>query len=191
MENSTTRKVKVTVRDKYSLQLLMEKLETEGEVEVILEMEDTKQNYSTLTHSPEILDWDFITAGKPRQDKEEKAIHEKVFNALLSKEEGILKGIEPGNWNQVAWRIENVWRAALKSPAVLFQSDFFWKVIDQVSQYSPTPEHAILVKLSEARWSDWEWENVDQDLTEILNSEWKELGKKSLVELSRTIYGKS
>jgi len=181
MENSTTRKVKVTVRDKYSLQLLMEKLETEGEVEVILEMEDTKQNYSTLTHSPEILDWDFITAEKPRQE-DEKAI---------GKVEGILKGIEPGDWNKVAWRIENVWRAALKSPAVLFQSDFFWKVIDQVSQYSPTPEHAILVKLSEARWSDWEWENVDQDLTEILNSEWKELGKKSLVELSRTIYGKS
>ena len=103
-----------------------------------------------------------------------------------------MKGIEPGDWNGLTWRIESVWRAALKSPAVLFQSDFFWKVLEQVSQFnSPTPEHAILVKLSEARWSGWKWEDVDEDLTQILNNEWKSgMGKKSLTELSRCIYGK-
>ena len=102
-----------------------------------------------------------------------------------------MEGIEPYDWNGLTWRIESVWRAALKSPAVLFQSDFFWKVLEQVSQFnSPTPEHAILVKLSEARWSGWKWEDIDLDLTQILNHEWKDgMGKKSLTELSRLIYG--
>jgi hypothetical protein len=116
---------------------------------------------------------------------------DKPYKPSQPKEEGILKGIEPGDWNGLTWRIESVWRAALKSPAVLFQSDFFWKVLEQVSQFnSPTPEHAILVKLSEARWSGWKWEDVDEDLTQILNSEWKGMGKKSLTGLSRSIYGK-
>jgi hypothetical protein len=116
----------------------------------------------------------------------------KIVKPQEKVEDGILKGIEPRDWNKVAWRIESVWRAALKSPAVLYQSEFFWKVLEQVSQFnSPTPEHAILVKLSEARWSGWDWEEVDEDLTQILNSEWKSgMGKKSLTELSRAIYAK-
>ena len=174
MEDNTIRKIRVTLRDKDSLLLLMKELETgKGEVNVELMIKDSKSNYSLLATFPSILDWDFITAEESRQEIE-----------------GILRGIEPGNWNGVAWRIENVWRAALKSPAVLFQSDFFWKVLEQVSSNIPTPEHALLVKLSEARWSDWKWEDVDEDLTQILNTEWKKgLGKKSLTELSRVVYG--
>lgn len=190
MEDSTTRKIKVTVRDKDSLLLLLDQLETgRGEVDVELVIKDTKQNYSLLATSPSVLDWDFITAEEPRQDDDEEV--EMTYNTL-EHEEGILKGIEPGDWNGLTWRIENVWRAALKSPAVLFQSDFFWKVLEQVSQFnSPTPEHAILVKLSEARWSGWGWADIDEDLTQILNHEWKNgMGKKSLTELSRSIYGK-
>ena len=177
MEDNTARKIKVTLRDKESLILFLNELETgRGEVMVELEMKDTKDNYSLLTHSSRILDWDFITAGETKQKPTE----------------GILRGIEPGDWNGLTWRIESVWRAALKSPAVLFQSEFFWKVLEQVSQFnSPTPEHAILVKLSEARWSGWKWEDVDEDLTQILNNEWKSgMGKKSLTELSKCIYGK-
>ena len=209
MEDNTVRKIKLVLRDKDSLLLLLDQLETgRGEVEVELMIKDTKSNYSLLATSPSVLDWDFITAEEPRQEdfvvgvtgegKNDVTKTDSDFLTLTSptvqKEEtgGILKGIEPGNWNQVAWRIESVWRAALKSPAVLFQSDFFWKVLEQVSQFnSPTPEHAILVKLSEARWSGWKWEDVDEDLTQILNSEWKSgMGKKSLTELSRNIYGK-
>ena len=200
MEDNTIRKIKVTLRDKDSLLLLLDQLEiSKGEVNVELVIKDTKFNYSLLARSPEVLDWDFITAEKSRQKDFVVGVRNDVTNSefLTSQTaqkpaEGILKGIEPGNWNQVAWRIENVWRAALKSPAVLFQSDFFWKVLEQVSQFnSPTPEHAILVKLSEARWSDWKWEDVDEDLTQILNNEWKSgMGKKSLTELSRNIYGK-
>ena len=178
MEDSTIRKIKVTLRDKESLILFLNELETgQGEVEAVVEMKDTKANYSLLTHSSRILDWDFITAGETKQKPTE----------------GILRGIEPGDWNGVAWRIEGIWKAALKSPAVLFQSDFFWKVLEQVSQFnSPTPEHAILVKLSEARWSGWEWKDVEEDITKILNIEWKNgMGKKSLTELSRIIYGRN
>ena len=189
MENSTIRKIKVTVRDKDSLLLLLDQLEiSKGEVNVELVIKDTKQNYSLLARSPSVLDWDFITAEEPRQDDDEEV--EMTYNKE-EHEEGILKGIEPGDWNGLVWRIESVWRAALKSPAVLFQSDFFWKVLEQVSQFTPTPEHAILVKLSEARWSDWGWADIDEDLTQILNHEWKNgMGKKSLTELSRSIYGK-
>ena len=192
MEDSTIRKIRVTVRDKDSLLLLLDQLEiSKGEVNVELVIKDSKSNYSLLARSPEVLDWDFITAEEPRQS--ESVMEEDVYNEIVkTQENGILKGIEPGDWNKVAWRIENVWKAALKSPAVLYQSDFFWKVLEQVSQFnSPTPEHAILVKLSEARWSGWDWEEVDEDLTQILNSEWKSgMGKKSLTELSRAIYGK-
>jgi len=208
MEDSTTRKIKVTLRDKESLILLLEELETgRGEVNVELVIKDTKTNYSLLARSPEILDWDFITAEKSRQEdfvvgvtgegRDDVTKTDSEFLTLTSQTEqnpaeGILKGIKPGDWNGVAWRIESVWRAALKSPAVLYQSDFFWKVLEQVSQFnSPTPEHAILVKLSEARWSEWEWEDVNQDLTKILNNEWKNgMGKKSLTELSKIIYGR-
>jgi hypothetical protein len=192
MEDNTIRKIKVVLRDKDSLLLLLDQLEVgRGEVEVELVIKDTKTNYSLLATSPSVLDWDFITAEKPRQEIIDLDTYT-LKPGYEGKEEGILKGVEPGNWNQVAWRIESVWRAALKSPAVLFQSDFFWKVLEQVSQFnSPTPEHAILVKLSEARWSGWKWENVDEDLTQILNNEWKSgMGKKSLTELSRTVYGK-
>ena len=192
MEDSTVRKIKVTVRDKNSLLLLLDQLEiSKGEVNVELVIKDSKSNYSLLARSPEVLDWDFITAEEPRQS--ESVMEEDVYNEIVkTQENGILKGIEPGDWNKVAWRIESVWKAALKSPAVLYQSDFFWKVLEQVSQFnSPTPEHAILVKLSEARWSGWDWEEVNEDLTQILNSEWKSgMGKKSLTELSRAIYGK-
>lgn len=204
MEDNTIRKIKVTLRDKDSLLLLLDQLEiSKGEVNVELVIKDTKFNYSLLARSPEVLDWDFITAEKSRQEDFVVGIRDDVtktdseFLNLTSQTEqkpaeGILKGIEPGDWNGLTWRIENVWRAALKSPAVLFQSDFFWKVLEQVSQFnSPTPEHAILVKLSEARWSGWKWEDVDEDLTQILNNEWKSgMGKKSLTELSRNIYGK-
>ena len=205
MEDSTIRKIKVTVRDKDSLLLLLNQLEiSKGEVNVELVIKDSKSNYSLLARSPEVLDWDFITAEESRQEdlmtregKDDVTKTDSEFLTLTSQTkqkpaEGILEGVEQGNWNQVAWRIESVWRAALKSPAVLFQSDFFWKVLEQVSQFnSPTPEHAILVKLSEARWSGWDWEEVDEDLTKILNSEWKSgMGKKSLTELSRAIYGK-
>ena len=208
MEDNTTRKIKVTLRDKDSLLLLLDQLEiSKGEVNVELMIKDTKSNYSLLARSPEVLDWDFITAEKSRQEdfvvgvtgeeRDDVTKTDPEFLTLTSQtvqklEEGILKGIEPGDWNGLTWRIESVWRAALKSPAVLFQSDFFWKVLEQVSQFnSPTPEHAILVKLSEARWSGWKWEDVDEDLTQILNNEWKSgMGKKSLTELSRAIYGK-
>ena len=206
MEDNTIRKIKVTLRDKDSLLLLLDQLEiSKGEVNVELVIKDTKFNYSLLARSPEVLDWDFITAEKSRQEDfvvgvtgEERNDVTKTDSEFLTSQtaqkpaEGILKGIEPGDWNGLTWRIENVWRAALKSPAVLFQSDFFWKVLEQVSQFnSPTPEHAILVKLSEARWSGWKWEDVDEDLTQILNNEWKSgMGKKSLTELSRNIYGK-
>ena len=209
MEDSTIRKIKVTLRDKDSLLLLLDQLETgRGEVEVELAIKDTKFNYSLLARSPEVLDWDFITAEEPRQEDFVVGVTREGRDDVTNKTdsnfltltsqtaqkpaEGILKGIEPGDWNGLTWRIESVWRAALKSPAVLFQSDFFWKVLEQVSQFnSPTPEHAILVKLSEARWSGWKWEDVDEDLTQILNNEWKSgMGKKSLTELSRNIYGK-
>ena len=213
MEDNTVRKIKVTLRDKDSLLLLLDQLEiSKGEVNAELVIKDTKFNYSLLARSPEVLDWDFITAEEPRQSEEYKehekevtsedmepvidkfgySLADKPYKPSQPKEEGILKGIEPGDWNGLTWRIESVWRAALKSPAVLFQSDFFWKVLEQVSQFnSPTPEHAILVKLSEARWSGWKWEDVDEDLTQILNNEWKSgMGKKSLTELSRCIYGK-
>ena len=202
MEDSTIRKIKVTLRDKDSLLLLLDQLEiSKGEVNVELVIKDTKFNYSLLARSPEVLDWDFITAEEPRQedfvvgvrDDVTKTDSEFLTSPTVQKPaEGILKGIEPGDWNGLTWRIESVWRAALKSPAVLFQSDFFWKVLEQVSQFnSPTPEHAILVKLSEARWSGWKWEDVDEDLTQILNNEWKSgMGKKSLTELSKCIYGK-
>ena len=204
MEDNTIRKIKVTLRDKDSLLLLLDQLEiSKGEVNVELVIKDTKFNYSLLARSPEVLDWDFITAEKSRQEDFVVGVTREERNDVTNYEfltsqtaqkpaEGILKGIEPGDWNGLTWRIENVWRAALKSPAVLFQSDFFWKVLEQVSQFnSPTPEHAILVKLSEARWSGWKWEDVDEDLTQILNNEWKSgMGKKSLTELSRNIYGK-
>ena len=206
MEDNTVRKIKVTLRDKDSLLLLLDQLETgRGEVEVELAIKDTKFNYSLLARSPEVLDWDFITAEKSRQEDLVVGVTEEGRNDMTKTDsefltsqtaqkpaEGILKGIEPGDWNGLTWRIESVWRAALKSPAVLFQSDFFWKVLEQVSQFnSPTPEHAILVKLSEARWSGWKWEDVDEDLTQILNNEWKSgMGKKSLTELSKCIYGK-
>ncbi len=206
MEDNTVRKIKVTLRDKDSLLLLLDQLETgRGEVEVELMIKDTKSNYSLLATSPSILDWDFITAEEPRQEdfvvgvgegRNDVTRTDSEFLTLTSQTaqkpaEGILKGIEPGDWNGLTWRIESVWRAALKSPAVLFQSDFFWKVLEQVSSFSVTPEHAILVKLSETRWSGWKWEDVDEDLTQILNSEWKSgMGKKSLTELSKCIYGK-
>ena len=203
MEDNTIRKIKLVLRDKDSLLLLLDQLEiSKGEVNVELVIKDTKANYSLLARSPEVLDWDFITAEKSRQEDfvvgvtgegVTKTNSEFLTSQTVQKpEEGILKGIEPGDWNGLTWRIESVWRAALKSPAVLFQSDFFWKILEQVSQFnSPTPEHAILVKLSEARWSGWKWEDVDEDLTKILNNEWKSgMGKKSLTELSRNIYGK-
>ena len=203
MEDNTIRKIKLVLRDKDSLLLLLDQLEiSKGEVNVELVIKDTKANYSLLARSPEVLDWDFITAEKSRQEDfvvgvtgegVTKTNSEFLTSQTVQKpEEGILKGIEPGDWNGLTWRIESVWRAALKSPAVLFQSDFFWKVLEQVSQFnSPTPEHAILVKLSEARWSGWKWEDVDEDLTQILNNEWKSgMGKKSLTELSRNIYAK-
>ena len=208
MEDSTIRKIKVVVRDKDGLTLLLNQLEkVKGVVTVDLEVGESKSNYSLLATSPSVLDWDFITAEEPRQEdfvvgvtgegRDDVTKTDSEFLTLTSQTEqkpaeGILKGIEPGDWNGLTWRIESVWRAALKSPAVLFQSDFFWKVLEQVSQFnSPTPEHAILVKLSEARWSGWKWEDVDEDLTQILNNEWKSgMGKKSLTELSKCIYGK-
>lgn len=202
MEDNTIRKIKVVVRDKDGLALLLNQLEkVKGVVTVELEVGESKSNYSLLATSPSVLDWDFITAEEPRQEEggrdDTTKVSDPEFLTLTSQTEqkpaeGILRGIEPGDWNGLTWRIESVWRAALKSPAVLFQSDFFWKVLEQVSQFnSPTPEHAILVKLSEARWSGWKWEDVDEDLTQILNIEWKSgMGKKSLTELSRCIYGK-
>ena len=197
MEDNTIRKIKVVVRDKDGLSLLLTQLEkVNGEITVELEVGESKSNYSLLASSPEVLDWDFITAEESRQEEGDKTNTSDLLTltsqTAQKSAEGILKGIEPGDWNGLTWRIESVWRAALKSPAVLFQSDFFWKVLEQVSQFnSPTPEHAILVKLSEARWSGWKWEDVDEDLTQILNNEWKSgMGKKSLTELSRNIYAK-
>jgi hypothetical protein len=209
MEDSTIRKIKVVVRDKDGLALLLNQLENvKGEITVEFNVGESKTNYSLLATSPSVLDWDFITAEKSRQEdfvvgvtgegRDDVTKTDSEFLTLTSQiaqkpAEGILKGIEPGDWNGLTWRIESVWRAALKSPAVLFQSDFFWKVLEQVSQFnSPTPEHAILVKLSEARWSGWEWKDVEEDITQILNIEWKNgMGKKSLTELSRTIYGRN
>lgn len=211
MEDDTVRKIRVVVRDKDGLALLLNQLEkVKGEITVEFSVGESKSNYSLLATSPSVLDWDFITAEKPRQEvididsyqKQEDAEEEigdvyklpqsKIVKPQEKVEDGILKGVEPGDWNGVAWRIESIWRAALKSPAVLFQSDFFWKVIEQVSSFSVTPEHAIITKLAEARWSGWDWEEVDEDLTQILNNEWKNgLGKKSLVDLSRAIYGKT
>ena len=69
MEDSTIRKIKVTLRDKDSLLLLLDQLEiSKGEVNVELVIKDTKFNYSLLARSPEVLDWDFITAEEPRQE---------------------------------------------------------------------------------------------------------------------------
>ena len=70
MEDNTIRKIKLVLRDKDSLLLLLDQLETgRGEVEAELMIKDTKSNYSLLATSPSVLDWDFITAEESRQEK--------------------------------------------------------------------------------------------------------------------------
>ena len=52
MEDSTIRKIKLVLRDKDSLLLLLDQLETgRGEIEVELAIKDTKFNYSLLADS--------------------------------------------------------------------------------------------------------------------------------------------
>lgn len=169
----STRKVTIKVAGKEELLDLLENLETIGEINIEATVEDSKQTYSQLVHA---LDWDFAAEKK---------------GAAKETVTGILKDVTPRDWNGLGWMIEAVWKAAQKSPAVLFQSDFFWTILKEVYSQTPSPEHAILTKLGEARYSEWEWKEIDEDITQILNNEWKQgLGKKSLVELSRIIYGR-
>ena len=157
---------------KIKVEELRELLKVIGEDKGWIEVELGK-DWITLKNLPELSDWVFTAE-----------------SVKVEQTEGILKKVEPGNWNGLAWMIEAVWRAAQISPAVIFQSGLFWKVIERVYQEKATPEHAILTRLGEIRYSEWGWKETDEDLTQILNNVWKSLNGKTLTELSIKIYGK-
>ena len=150
-----------------------------------MKVKEDKETLSFLCSASEILDWDF-TARK----EDEREIEDEVKEEVKEISNGILSEMEvgEGDWNGLVWVIEAIWKAAQKSPAVLYQSGFFWKVVKECYSKVVTPEHVILVKLSQIRYNDWGWKEVDEDLTQNLNNVWKRMNGLSLSELAKEIY---
>ena len=63
--------------------------------------------------------------------------------------------VEDKNYNRLSWIIEAIILLAHKSPAIKFESDFFYNALEVKEDISP--EHAILTMLSESYYSEWEW----------------------------------
>jgi hypothetical protein len=181
------KEVKIRVAGKDQLKYVLEELGEKftGEIEVKVKVKEDKETLSFLCSASEILDWDF-TAGK----EEEREIEDEVKEEVKEISNGILSEMEvgKGDWNGLVWVIEAIWKAAQKSPAVLYQSGFFWKVVKECYSEVVIPEHVILVKLSQIRYNDWGWKEVDEDLTQNLNNVWKRMNGLSLSELAKEIY---
>jgi hypothetical protein len=182
------KEIKIRVAGKDQLKYVLEELGEKftGEIEVKVKVKEDKETLSFLCSASEILDWDF-TAGKEDERVIEDEVKEEEVKEISN---GILSEMEvgKGDWNGLVWVIEAIWKAAQKSPAVLYQSGFFWKVVKECYSEVVTPEHVILVKLSQIRYNDWGWKEVDEDLTQNLNNVWKRMNGLSLSELAKEIY---
>jgi hypothetical protein len=173
------KKIKIKVEKVDQLMIILKEMEhlisKDKGLELELWIPENKETISYITHSPYIQDWDFMA---------EKICADEV--------QGILKGIEPRNWNDVGWVVEAVWGLAQKSPAILYQSNLFWGALKQKFEevkQSITPEHVLLSRLGEVRYKDWSWDEVDQDLTQSLGRAWKGMSKISISDLAKQIYG--
>ena len=181
-------KIKLKIKDINQLKSILDQIETNIDpgIELIVDIKESKELMSFLCSSSDIEDWDYYKSTEKeeykitKEDKPEEEVISGFFGDLGIKEQY--------DWNGVAWAIEAIHNLSKKSPALRFKSDFWNKAIKQELEKTASPHHAILTLATHSYYSQYRWEDIEEDLETKLNNLWSNMGSMTLTELAKKLY---
>lgn len=211
----SSRKITIRINEKDLIEVLQDLTEFKAkrkfwnrdEVQITLDLDDTRKTYEYLCKSKRILDWevgdsisDTPTAKIPQtyQEPEEpeeikepeppKKPERKVekFTDYASKFSGT------SDWHGLCLFIECSWRVAKKSPGVIFGTPLFKSSLSQELELvkdNPSSERILLEKVLESYYIGVEYIDAVEDTIGKIRSAWKTLSKhESLTSVSIRLY---
>lgn len=197
---SNRKKVKIKVESATQLQLILKELGLAGNIEVVADLDDTKDNLKYLCTSKYISDWDFIEEKEADEnseplilDSEEKQPKKEGEPEAITCIQGIHSAGTGEYWNELAAVIEAIWKTAQESPSLKYGTGFFCNAVMKNKEFVSftSPEHALLTMLTHTYYMGTaEQSEVYLDLEQKLEHLWihGEFGGKSLSEIAKTLY---
>lgn len=210
----SSRKITLRINEKDLIEVLQDLTELKAkrkfwnreEVQITLNLEDTRKTYEYLCKSKRILDWELgdsvseapvkipQTYQEPEEEPEEikepepKKPERKVekFTDYVSKFSG------SSDWHGLCLFIECSWRVAKKSPGVIFGTPLFKSSLTQELELvkdNASSERILLEKVLESYYIGVDYIDAVEDTIGKIRSAWKTLNKhESLTSVSIRLY---
>lgn len=210
----SSRKITLRINEKDLIEVLQDLTELKAkrkfwnrdEVQITLDLEDTRKTYEYLCKSKRILDWELgdsvseapvkipQTYQEPEEEPEEikepepKKPERKVekFTDYVSKFSG------SSDWHGLCLFIECSWRVAKKSPGVIFGTPLFKSSLTQELELvkdNASSERILLEKVLESYYIGVDYIDAVEDTIGKIRSAWKTLNKhESLTSVSIRLY---
>lgn len=210
----SSRKITLRINEKDLIEVLQDLTELKAkrkfwnrdEVQITLDLEDTRKTYEYLCKSKRILDWELgdsisetpvkttQTYQEPEEEPEEikepepKKPERKVekFTDYVSKFSGT------SDWHGLCLFIECSWRVAKKSPGVIFGTPLFKSSLGQELELvkdNASSERILLEKVLESYYIGVDYIDAVEDTIGKIRSAWKTLNKhESLTSVSIRLY---
>ena len=176
------------------------------EVQLTLDLEDTRKTYEYLCNSRRILSWevgdtilsDESEADFPTNYEQEEKIEvkepepPKVERKLEKFTEYVSKFSGQENWSGLCLFIECSWRVAKKSPGVIFGTPLFKSSLMQELEAvkdNASSERILLEKVLESYYLGVDYIDAVEDTIGKIRAAWKTLNKhESLTSVSIRLY---
>lgn len=180
------RKIKIEIKADKVKEVLEKLNKDSNSVTLDLDIEENKEIYKYLSTSDNIISWDFI---------EEKKVTPIIYKENKKEETTEIK-IDPitiSDYNEFATYVEAVWRVGRKSPIIKYDSDFFYKTLnDEYNIVASSPvsiEHALLVMILQTYYRDVDINEAIKDTNTKLKNNWSKLkDHPSLASVSKALY---
>jgi len=211
----SSRKITLRINEKDLIEVLQDLTELKAkrkfwnreEIQITLNLEDTRKTYEYLCRSKRILGWDvgdsiledeaekILQTNYDREEREEeikepepKKPERKVekFTDYVSKFSGT------SDWHGLCLFIECSWRVAKKSPGVIFGTPLFKSSLGQELELvkdNASSERILLEKVLESYYIGVDYIDAVEDTIGKIRSAWKTLNKhESLTSVSIRLY---
>lgn len=210
----SSRKITLRINEKDLIEVLQDLTELKAkrkfwnrdEVQITLDLEDTRKTYEYLCKSKRILDWELgdsvfeapvkTTQTYQEQEEEPEEIKEpepkkperkvEKFTDYVSKFSGT------SDWHGLCLFIECSWRVAKKSPGVIFGTPLFKSSLGQELELvkdNASSERILLEKVLESYYIGVDYIDAVEDTIGKIRSAWKTLNKhESLTSVSIRLY---